>query len=127
MAQRGFTLVEILVAFVVVASVVGACFSAIATGLANERRAALAIARVLEARSLLDAVGRDGPLREGVFDGETSRGERWRLTVLPISRDLEPVRRRGGMTAYTASLVISAGGQPVLDLHALKLGPADDG
>jgi len=77
----GFTLIEVLIAFAILALVLGAVFRSFSTGLSSERRASLAVARALEARSVLEDVGAGIPLEPGQAEGELSTGDPWTLTI----------------------------------------------
>ena len=72
--NSGFTLIEVLISFVILALVLGVVFRSLSTGLSHERTAELATARVLEARSILDRLGADLPLEEGQAEGELATG-----------------------------------------------------
>ena len=79
--NSGFTLIEVLIAFAILAMVLGVVFRTLSTGLSHERTAGLVTARVLEARSILDRLGADIALEEGTIEGRLATGERWALTV----------------------------------------------
>ena len=72
---RGFTLIEVLVAFTILALTLVVIFRLIAGNLSQERIIQQANSRVLEARSLFDRLGRDISLNEGVVQGTSSTGE----------------------------------------------------
>jgi general secretion pathway protein I len=85
-AQDGFTLLEILVAFIILAlatgtimSMFGSSFMRVATS-ENERLAALS------ARSLLARVGSDVPLEPAVRNGEMPGRIRWSVTIQPYDQ-----------------------------------------
>ncbi len=99
MGERGFTLVEVLVAFVILAVAVGSAVRSIATGLEHERIADAEVMRLLEARSLIDRLGADIPLVEGERSGRLASGEPWRLT-------LEPRGAAAGLGLWEARLVV---------------------
>ncbi|HEX4782426.1 MAG TPA: type II secretion system protein [Usitatibacter sp.] len=80
--QRGFTLIEVVVAFVLLAAVLGVGFQIFSTGLARasqleERSRALAIAQ-----SQLGAAGVEDTLKEGETRGESEdRRYAWTTTI----------------------------------------------
>ena len=125
--NKGFTLIEVLVAFAILALVLGTVLRSLSTGLSHERTAKLATARVLEARSILDRLGLDIPLEEGSTAGELATGEPWSLTVTLADPEVEPGRRSRMRTrelhAYLAELRVEGADGRSLDLQALKLGP----
>jgi general secretion pathway protein I len=78
---RGFTLIEIVVAFAILALGLGLTMQ-IATGaLRNARHAAQRTEAALYAKSLLDAAGVGERLEEGQDSGEFGEDYRWTLTV----------------------------------------------
>ncbi|HSF94345.1 MAG TPA: prepilin-type N-terminal cleavage/methylation domain-containing protein [Thermohalobaculum sp.] len=123
MRSRGFTLVEVLVAFAILALVLGTVFRTLSTGLSHERTAKLATARVLEARSVIDRVGGDLPLEEGTTTGELATGEPWTLTVSLADPETEDRFEARPLHAYLADLRVDGADGRTLHLQTLKLGP----
>jgi general secretion pathway protein I len=120
--NKGFTLVEVLIAFAILALVLGVVFRTLASGLSHERTARLATARVLEARSIIDRLGIDIPLEEAVIDGELATGEVWTLTVSPADPAADGEIPAGPLNAYVAVLRVDGEDGRTLSLQALKLG-----
>jgi len=121
--NSGFTLIEVLIAFAILALVLGVVFRTISSGLSHERTARLATARVLEARSILDQVGINIPLEEGLIEGRLATGEVWTLTVSlyePAANDENPA---GTINAYLAELSVEGEDGRILHLKTLNLGP----
>lgn len=78
---RGFTLIEIIMAFAVLAVGLGIAMQ-IATGaMRNSRQAAQRTEAALHAQSLLDIVGVGERLEEGATSGEFDDDYRWNLDV----------------------------------------------
>lgn len=119
--ERGFTLVEVLVAFTILALILGGILQAITAGLAAERAASQATARLLEARSLVEAVGVDAPVTPGRREGRLADGAPWRLTVAPLE---EPAAR---LTAFRVELAVGDRARPDFVLQTVRLGPGSDG
>ena len=121
--SSGFTLIEVLIAFAILALVLGVVFRSLSTGLSHERTAGLVTARVLEARSILDRLGADMALEEGASEGRLATGEPWVLTV----RLLEPAEsdevQAAPLNAYLAELSVDGDDGRTLRLQTLKLGP----
>lgn len=96
-AQRGFSLLEILVAFAILAISLGvlmqifsrASLSAIAA--AQYSRAA----SIAEAR--LEAVGTAIPLEPGLVSGEPEDGIAWELAIVPVELGQDPGMELGAM------------------------------
>jgi general secretion pathway protein I len=80
-AERGFTLIEALVAFVIAALVLGSVLPVLGDAVRGSARAEGYTRAVLWAESLLDAVGRLEPLAEGDEAGDFGDGYRWRTAV----------------------------------------------
>lgn len=126
--NKGFTLIEVLIAFTILALVLGVVLPTLSSGLSHERTAQLATARVLEARSILDALGVEEPLQEGTIEGRLGTGEDWTLTVRLINDDLgdpdtSDTNRTDQLNAYLAELRIEGEDGRTLRLKTLKLGP----
>jgi general secretion pathway protein I len=107
--QGGFSLLEIVVAFVIFALAFGLLMQIMSTSLKNTRRSAAATEAALLARSKLDEVGMGEKLDEGVEAGRFDNGYRWSLDVRkldapPSSTGLvEPI----GVDLYRLELVVS--------------------
>lgn len=82
-AQRGFTLIEVLVAFVVLAIGLGTLAVGITTALRADAK--VHNKHVLDqiAESRMEAAGRTGPLKSGRREGRIGR-YRWREIVTPV-------------------------------------------
>ena len=79
--ERGFTLLEVLVALVIFALLFGVLAQIFQTGLRQSAVAEQASAATLLARSQLARVGVEVPLAEGELAGETEDGLRWRTAI----------------------------------------------
>ncbi len=121
--NSGFTLIEVLIAFAILALVLGVVFRTLATGLSHERTAGLVTARVLEARSILERLGADVALEEGTIEGRLATGETWTLTVSLLDPDAGGDGRTGALNAYLAELSVAGDDGRMLRLQTLKLGP----
>lgn len=83
--QAGFTLVEALAAFAILAVSLAAVYPLLGNGRAVEDAAVRRLA-VLLAQSRLAAVGGgDLPLEDGVREGRFDNGWDWRVTVAPYA------------------------------------------
>lgn len=91
--NRGFSLLEVLVAFVILALVLGTLMQIFAGGLRNIGLASEYQQAVLLGQSKLAAVGIELPLREGEFSGEfdpkfnpeSNSTYRWKMRIRPSS------------------------------------------
>lgn len=121
--NNGFTLIEVLIAFAILALVLGVVFRTLSSGLGHERTARLATARVLEARSILDQLGINLPLEEGLIEGRLATGEVWTLTVSLVEPAANDKNLTSPINAYLAELSVAGEDGRILRLKTLNLGP----
>jgi len=138
-SQRGFTLLEVLVAFIIAALALGAMFSAVLGGLrtatvADHLQEAVTLARSRLAASVaaLDA----GVATQGQHEGDDGSGFHWVVkvrtqagVVMPRADDAAPTAAASRATLFAISVVVSwtsDGGdrQVRLDGARLEAGPA---
>lgn len=81
--QRGFTLIEIVAAFSILALGLGLSMGIASGAIGQARRAATFTEAALNARSLLDAAGAGERLEEGTTEGEFDDRYEWTLDVMP--------------------------------------------
>lgn len=79
--QRGFSLLEVLVAFAILSVSLGVLLQVFATGLRNAGMADDYTQATLYAESILTAYGREAPLGEGIREGAINDRFSWRGTV----------------------------------------------
>ncbi len=79
----GFTLVEILVAFAIMALMLGALLQTFAAGLRNQGLAESNATAALQARSKAAEIGQIIPLETGEHMGELDNGFQWRAVIEP--------------------------------------------
>ena len=82
-ADRGFTLLEVVVALIVFALTFGTFAAIFSTGFRQSRAAERAIEATLVARSLLERIGNETRLEPGRFGDELDNGFRFEATVTP--------------------------------------------
>jgi general secretion pathway protein I len=80
-ASRGFTLLEVMLAFVVFALSFAVVLEIMAGSVAGIRRASDDTQVALLAQSLMDRVGLEFPLEESQYDGEEMDRFRWQLDI----------------------------------------------
>ncbi|GGF23638.1 hypothetical protein GCM10011611_32140 [Aliidongia dinghuensis] len=83
--ERGFTLLEVLIAFAIAALALTLLFKAASSGLLSVRTAGRYEEAVARARSHLAAIGRDSALLAGSSDGDDGSGFHWHLDVTPLA------------------------------------------
>jgi len=123
-AQAGFTLLEVLVALLLLAAVLAPAYQLLSGGgravLAAERRAgALAIAE-----AQITSLGVERRLAAGRFTGQ-AEGWRWVVRITP--RTDPPFDRAAdlGMAAFRVTVSVADGRGPVLDLDTTRLGASE--
>lgn len=81
--KGGFTVLEVLVAFAILAVALAAVLTAVGGGLAAAMRADGLVRASVAAQSLLAGAGLDAPLRPGRQSGALPDGSGWSLEVRP--------------------------------------------
>lgn len=79
--QRGFSMIEALVALAIAAGVITAYSRAVSTSLELERRTRARGHASLLAHDLIDRIGFEIPLEAGVLAGRDGDGFTWQLTI----------------------------------------------
>ena len=82
--QRGFTLLEVLLAFVIFALGFATVMEILSGSLRSAVRAREYSEAALTAQSLMDMVGTEIPLLEGSQSGSTETGFDWSLDIVPF-------------------------------------------
>lgn len=82
-AQGGFTLLEVVAAFAILALGLGLAMRAATGSMQQSRQAAEHTRAALHARSVFDTLGVGEPLQEGQYRGEFEDGFRWSAQVTP--------------------------------------------
>ena len=79
--ERGFTLMEVLVAFAILTVALGGLMLAFSNGLRTTDRAVTISTATLQAQSLLEEIGESIPVREGRTAGTLENGARWEVRI----------------------------------------------
>lgn len=124
--QAGFSLLEVLVAFVILALSLGVLMRLVSTSLGNIARAEHATQAVTVAQSVLARLGTDSPLTEGAQDGEAG-AYRW---IARVVREGESGMALEGIDApflYRIDIEVfltdSDSNAPLFGLNTLRLVP----
>jgi general secretion pathway protein I len=129
--QRGFTLVEVLIALVITLLAVGAVAEAVASSLRTARQTAHWERAVSRAQSHFDEIINPGQML-GEHEGDEADGYHWRTNVAFITSAPSPNPTRGnlwshGTALYAVTVTISwhDGAMPqTFSVRGAKLGPA---
>lgn len=119
--QRGFTLIEVLIAFAILAMLLGAIYQTFSSGLDASVRAERRAAAALHAQSVLAALGSDGPLEEGASTGELDGGYRWQTSVRLLESAGETARLDAFEVTVRVSWEATLGRQGSVSLDTLRL------
>jgi len=102
--DRGFTLIEVLVAFVILAFSLGALFSLFSGSLHSVRQGEEYAKATALARARLARVDADGITGQGDEAGETEDGYRWQIEFAPLP---ELAERPGGGNFEPVAVTVS--------------------
>jgi general secretion pathway protein I len=119
-SEAGFTLIEVIVAFAIVTTVLAALYQAIAGAWRGFARSQVREETLALARAQLEVIGVEEPLQAGERSGTYATGTAWQLVVEPAAT----ASSRG--RAFRVKLdVLDDGGKPLLRLETFKLVPAE--
>ncbi len=127
LSTKGFSLLEVLVAFVILALLLTVLFQLFSSSLRNAQLTEQYSHALLLAESKLARLGHDEPLAVGVSEGTfaDSAGDsdyRWHLTVTPYHPEHIPLDLP--LQALWVHLTVSwSSGRRAIDLSTLKLVP----
>lgn len=119
--EGGFTLVEVLAAFVILSLTLASVYAALTGGLRSERRAGETASAVLLARSYLAEAGVSRPIAEGVSEEALDDGRTVRITMRQVAP--VPLETAPRLTAWDVSVEVTGPGDAALRLDELKLSP----
>lgn len=119
--HAGFTLLEVLVALIVLALLLGAFAQIMQTGLRQSRTVEARTTATMLAQSRLAAVGIELPLAVGEAWGETEDGLAWRTAIELV----EPPTESQPLAAYAVQVTVAWSPAPgdQVTLTTLRIGP----
>ncbi len=121
-SASGFTLLEILVAFTILAVVLTALIQAFSQGIRASTMAEERALAVLVARSKLAGVGSSIPLQESEQSGGLENGLGWRL-IISSPQDGEFGLGEGtNLRAYEITLLIHHGERSIFEVRSFRIG-----
>jgi general secretion pathway protein I len=118
----GFTLIEVLVAFTIMALALGVLLQTFATGLRNLGTAESYTTAASQARSKLAEIGPIVPLEIGEHSGDFANGFAWRARVEPYAPAV-PEGVPGGprLAGFEVEVTVSWSGGREVSLTTLRL------
>ena len=121
--ERGFTLLEVLVAFAILAVAMTALLQGFGQGLTAARRTDAASEALAEARTMLDRVGTETALTPGVTQGSAA-GLEWRLEIAPRKSALDQVKSERPYALLDVVVTVAGEGGAPVSLTTVRLAPA---
>ena len=118
---RGFTLVEMLVAFTILAVALVALMQVFGTGFRGLRASEAHARAVMQARSTLERVGTEVPLQPGVWAGTFDNGSRWTTRVRVYEPDAEQAAQT--VVPYEVEVTVTWDDDRSVSLKTLRLAP----
>lgn len=124
--RRGFTLLEALIAFTILAVALAALLRAFGAGIGGLTRAEAYGTAALHARSKLEEVGSVLPIEPGSREGGFDDGYRWRVDISAYG-DGEPETRTQAVL-YAVDVSVGQDETPLVTLRTVRLaGPPEPG
>ena len=103
----GFTLIEILVSLAILGIILATFAEVLSASLLSSRRIDSGTEALLFARSTMDRIGRDLPLKAGLSRGVFPDGGGWSLRVSPATVAGRPAASLAGLSTYLIVLTVS--------------------
>jgi general secretion pathway protein I len=131
--EHGFTLIEVLVAFVIAMLALGVVYEGIAGGIEATRIANRTEDALSRAQSHLAAVGQGTRITPGTQDGDDGSGFQWQVHIAPEAEQSARLDPGGAVVLYQVDITESwpdsagPGGRRAVVLRTQRLGPATGG
>ena len=120
-AEAGFTLIEILVSLVILGIILATFAEVLSASLLSSRRIDSGTEALLFARSTMDRIGRDLPLRAGLSRGAFPDGGGWSLSVSPATVTGRPAPSLAGLSTYLVVLTVNKPPFSPMTLTSLRI------
>jgi len=122
-SARGFTLLEVLIAFTILAVSLVALLRAFSSGLRGLDAAEAATAAAQHARSKIEEVGTAIALEPGVQEGEFEDGYRWRVVIDPHELGDAAAAETLPLAPFEIEVTVTGPRGGVITLRSLRLAP----
>lgn len=123
---QGMTLIEVLVAFIVLSLTMAVIMQIFSGGMRNARLAESYSRAVFLAESKMAAVGLERPLAFGEESGQVGEDMQWRVSVTPAEEDPSTNAQLMSVRLYQVRVTASWGEddrERKFELFSLRLGP----
>ncbi|MGF1455077.1 MAG: hypothetical protein ACFB6R_06825 [Alphaproteobacteria bacterium] len=120
-AAAGFTVLEVIVAFVVIALTLAAVMEIFSGGFRNTVTARAYRDALSRAESELARVGLAVPLEEGIRTGTFGDGASWRRVIMPYTDETLDTAGPAGLRAFTVEVTVFLGPDRDGDPRAVTL------
>ena len=119
----GFTLLEVLIAFTILAVALVALLRAFSSGLRGLDAAEAGAAALQHARSKIEEVGTVIPLETGEHSGEFEDGTRWSIAIRPHETGEGAAVETVALVPYEIEVTVSRERGGKVTLRSLRLAP----
>ncbi len=121
-SRGGFTLLEVLIAFAILAVAMTALMQAFSQGLRSLEVAEDYATAAMLARSKMAEVGPLIPIEEGELSGEFENNWQWRVVVLPYAGEDDATDETSVLRLYDVRVAIERNEVPLAELRSLRVG-----
>ena len=118
--RDGFTLLEVLIAFTILAIAMGALLQSFSAGVQASRLSEPYVTAMLQARSKLDEIGVERPLTTGERTGRFENGFVWTVRVRSVMPDRQ--EDASGPALYAVAVTVSWAEGGAITLHSFQFG-----
>ena len=120
--ERGFTLIEALVALAIIAAVLSSIGAVIATTVKGSRSIDQRLALTGAAETVFAALPDRNALKPGRQSGELA-GHRWRIDVAPLNVAAREVPQTSRFVPMVVNMGLQAPGGPAMQITTVRLVP----
>lgn len=120
-SARGFTLIEVLVAFAILALTLAALMQVFAAGLRSTDAVDRHLMATMLAKSVLDDLGTEIPIAAGESSGEIEQGYRWIVRIQPSAAIPSVAVAEWVQTPYEIQVEITWNDRPITRLTTLRV------